>query len=161
MTVHIKDRGACTWLNFGRLWRLPHQKGRVRSTSSSTIKYIEVLKEIFYVQKMQKANKRNLCHGKMNGIGREKKKTLERWNRTTVALTTYRSEACTPHQWGSFEQLDRLHISTFVHLHTMWFWPLCNPHQFTEMYWVILGMHFNSLHWRLITADYYYTGHTE
>ena len=31
-----------------------------------------------------------------------------------MALTTYRSEACTPHQWGSFEQLWQLHIAAFV-----------------------------------------------
>lgn len=33
-----------------------------------------------------------------------------------MALTTYRSEACTPHQWGSFEQLWQLHIAGFVAL---------------------------------------------
>ena len=46
---------------------------------------------------MHRQTKHKLIFGAKNKIER-RKKTLERWNRTTVALTTYRSEACTPHQ---------------------------------------------------------------
>ncbi len=47
------------------------------------------------------------------------KKTLERWNWTTVTSITYRSEACTPHQWGSFKQWSKSDNLLFKPIHAL------------------------------------------
>ena len=49
-----------------------------------------------YVQNGAVENK--MLHLDINEKIRKEKFPLRRWNRTTVTLITYRSEACTPHQ---------------------------------------------------------------